>query len=139
MSGMDAFLTVFNTLANAHAQQSSQRYQADLAQQQAARERAVAAQQAESYRRRQDGLLAASRARGAASGVALAGSPLLADDAAQQEIALGEAQLRAGGEARATQLENSAALSQARANSNVPIGFLRAGTTLLRDFRPGYF
>ena len=137
MSGQSAFLLpllglqVFETMASAQDQAAAQRRQAAMAERQAQRERAIAAQQAEDFRRRQGAGLASARARQAASGVALAGSPLLADDAARQEIAVGEARIRARGDARALSLEEDAIFARRQASRAVPRGLLRTGQTLL--------
>jgi hypothetical protein len=113
-------------------QASSLRLQSSIAHSQAERERAFAAQQASEYQKQQAALIARRRSRLGASGVALAGSPLLADDAAIQDAALGEARIRAGGEERAGRLEADAALARSRAPSPA-LSFLRYGQTLLRD------
>jgi hypothetical protein len=142
MTGMEVFMaaaSAIGTLASARNQASAQNTAAEIAAQQAERERQIAAQQAEDFRRRQDAALAAERARRAGSGVALAGSPLLADDAAVQDIALGAARIRSGGEAQATRLDAQAAASRGRADSVVPLGALRAGTTLLKGFNTAFF
>jgi hypothetical protein len=131
LGAMLAGMQVLDTFISTQNQASAQRQQAAMAERQAQRERAIAAQQAEDFRRRQSAGLASARARQAASGVALAGSPLLADDAAQQEIALGEARVRGGGEARAASLEEDAIFARRQASRAVPMGFLRAGQTLL--------
>src|SRR3546814_17669974 len=52
----------------------------DMAQQQAERERQIAARDADDYRRSNSRLLATSRARRAGSGVTSQGSPLLVDE-----------------------------------------------------------
>jgi hypothetical protein len=145
MTGSELFLGIMSatgalgTLVASNSQAAAQRYQADLARRQADRERLLAEREAQDYRRRQSGLLAAARARQGASGTALAGSPLLADDAMAQEIALGEARIRAGGAARASRLEEIAALDRARAASGRALGYLRAGRSLLGDVNANYF
>ncbi len=142
MTGMEVFMaaaSALGTLASARNQAGAQNTAAEIAQQQADRERQIAAQQAADFRRRQDSALAAARARRGASGIALAGSPLLADSAAVQDIALGEANVRAGGDAQATRLEQQAAAQRAQAASGGAIGALRAGTTLLKGFNTAFF
>ena len=118
-------------------QAASLRLQSSIAEAQAQRERAIAVQQADDYAKQQGVALAARRARQASSGVALAGSPLLADDAAAQDALLGAARIRAGGEDRASRLEADAALTRSRIPSPGRSA-LRYGQTLLRDI-PTYW
>jgi hypothetical protein len=145
MSGSELFLGIMGatgalgTLVASNSQAAAQRYQAELARRQADRERLLAEQGAQDFRRRQSGLLAAARARRGAAGIALAGTPLIADDALAGEIALGEARIRAGGEARATRLEEIAALDRAGAASGRALGYFRAGRSLLSDVNSNYF
>lgn len=137
MTGIEEFIaaaSALGTLATARNQASAERTAATIAQQQADRERQIAAQQAQDFQRRQYAALAADRARRAGAGVALAGSPLLTDSSAVQDIALGTANVRVGGAARATQLEQQAAANRAQAASTTAVGALRAGTTLLHGF-----
>ncbi len=142
MTGMEVFMaaaSALGTLSSANNQASAQNTAAEIARQQAAREREIAAQQATDFRRRQDAALAAERARRGGSGIALAGSPLLADTAAVQDIALGEARVRAGGDVQASRLEQQAAARRAQASSTASLGALRAGTTLLKGFNTAFF
>ena len=137
MTGMEVFMaaaSAIGTIATATNQAGTRNAAAEIAMQQAARERQIAAQQAEDFRRRQNAALAADRVRRAGSGIALAGSPLLADDAAIQDIAMGTASIRAGGEAKASRLEQQAAASCAATSGSLQTSGLRAGTTLLRGF-----
>jgi hypothetical protein len=113
-------------------QAASLRLQSSIAQAQAQRERELAAQQADDYQRQQGAQSAARRARQAASGVALAGSPLLADDAATGNALLNAARIRAGGDERARQIDANDALARSRQPS-AALSFLRYGDTLLRD------
>jgi hypothetical protein len=131
MPAIFAGLNVAQMVASQREQAAAQNHQAALAQAQAERERQLAAQQADDYRRRQGAALAAMRARRGASGVALAGSPLLADDAAQQDTDLGAARILAGGVDRASRLEDQAAMARYGAQT-MPSSYLRYGTTLLR-------
>jgi hypothetical protein len=127
-------LQAADSIVSASNQAAAQRQQAVMAQSQADRERAIAVQQAEDFRRRQADLLASRRARRAASGVALAGSPLLADDAAERDILLNQSRILAGGANRASDLEAKAVYARDRASEAIPLGLMRAGTTLLRGF-----
>src|SRR3546814_19650698 len=67
-------------IAAGRAQANAAEFNADMAQQQAERERQIAARDADDYRRSNSRLLATSRARRAGSGVASQGSPLLLDE-----------------------------------------------------------
>src|SRR3546814_20758343 len=88
-----------------------------MAQQQAERERQIAARDADDYRRSNSRLLATSRARRAGSGVTSQGSPLLVDETTAAEIELGAQDILAGGAARAYGRQQEAALSRSRARS----------------------
>src|SRR3546814_3042825 len=68
------------------AQANAAEFNADMAQQQAERERQIAARDADDYRRSNSRLLATSRARRAGSGVTSQGSPLLVDETTAAEI-----------------------------------------------------
>lgn len=125
-------LSAARTLTSAHSQAASLKYQAEVARQQAARERQIAERDAQIFRRNQRQVLAASRARNAAAGVRFAGSALLADNQMIDEIVLGTETIRARGQARATQLEQQAALNRARAGAARTQGFLSAGQDLLK-------
>lgn len=128
-----------SSFAASQAQARAAEFNAEMAQQQAERERQIAARDAETYRRRESRLLAASRASRAGSGVTFQGSPLLVDEATAAEIELGAQNILAGGAASAFGFQQQAALSRARARSTRTGAFLSAGSTLLttvgsRDF-----
>ena len=125
-------LSAAGTIASAKSQAASLNYQAEVARQQAARERQIAERDAQIFRRNQRKVLAASRARNAAAGVQLAGSALLTDNQMIDEIELGTATIRAMGQAKATQLEQQAALNRARAGAARNQGFLTVGRDLLK-------
>lgn len=91
------------------------RYNAQVAEQQAASARQAAAADAETKRRQFDRVLGAQRARFGASGViGSEGSPLLVMMQSEEEAALDVARVRFGGEAQAFGLESEARLQRFR-------------------------
>ena len=117
-------------------------FNAAVALQRAAREREVANRNADNFRRQQNALSAAERVRRAGAGVLPGeGTPLLVSDAFIDEILIGEATIRAGGEFRATRLAEEAALARFRGRAARTASLFRAGSTLLTAgsgfFTPG--
>lgn len=86
------------------------RREARIKRQQARSERHVAREQARSFRRRQSGILASSRALRAGSGLAALGSPLMVDEATAGEIELGAQNIIHGGEVRRRRLKTASSL-----------------------------
>lgn len=107
-------------------------FQSQVAQQQADRERQIAARDAQNFERSQSRLQAQDRARRAASGISLStGTSLLVDEDISTEIALGRETIKAGGETRAIRLEQEARLQRQKAGVRGTAGFIKAGGTLL--------
>ena len=108
-------------------------YQAAVQEQQAAREREIAAQQASEFERKQSDLMAKRRAALGATGVQPGtGSPLLVSQDFAAETQYQKLLLEAGGEDRATRLEQSAALSRMGGKSKRAAGFARGGALLFQ-------
>jgi hypothetical protein len=129
---LTAGLDLAQSVQSNREQAAAARLQSSIAEAQAQRERDLAAQQAEDFQRQQNGQIAARRARQAASGVALAGSPLIADDAATGDALLGAARIRAAGADRASRFQADDALARSRMPSPT-LSYLRYGQTLLRN------
>ncbi len=116
------------------AKQAADLQSAILAQQ-AERERQIAEREADRFRRQQNAIAAAARTRRAGSGVLPnEGSSLLVEDAIFDEILLGEAFIKQGGQVRASRLLDQAALARLRGGAAQTQGFFRAGSTLLTGF-----
>lgn len=126
-----AAVSTVSTIASGQAEANAAAYNAELAQQQALRERQIAEREAGDHRRQQGRLLATARARRAGSGVTYQGSPLLVDEATAGEIELGAQDILAGGAGRAYGYQQEARLSRARARSAKTGAYLSAGSTLL--------
>lgn len=109
MSGAEVIVGVGAVLSFAASRRQSRR-QARAARDQAQREQEIAADEENDFRRRQRRLLATRRAGTAASGLSLAGTPLLIDDATLAEIELNAERIRRGGAIRSTRLEQEAGL-----------------------------
>lgn len=97
----------------------------------AAAERDAAAAEGEDRRRKLMGQRASAIADRGASGVALAGTPLLVDEDILGEIELDVARIGQRGAARATQLENQSTLDRMTARSHRRAAPLSAGASLL--------
>jgi len=126
-----AALSAVAAISSGKAQSDANEFNAEMAQQQAERERQIAARDAADYRRRNSRVLAASRARRAGGGVATQGSPLLVDEATAAESELGAQDIFAGGAANAYGYRQQAALFRSRASGARAGSFLKAGGTLL--------
>lgn len=132
LSGIGTLVSVVGTLQGGAAAQGQAEFEAATQRQQAARERQISASEARKFEREQSALRARSRAVRAGSGVVTtSGTSLLVDEDIASEIARNKALIKAGGETRATRLEQNAALlglsgRQARRGS-----FFKAGATAL--------
>lgn len=94
-------------------------------------ERDAAAAEGEDRRRKLMGQRASAIADRGASGVALAGTPLLVDEDVLGEIELDVARIGQKGAARATQLENQSTLDRMTARSHKSAKGLAAGASIL--------
>ena len=135
-------LSAVGMIAQGQAAKRAADFQAAVALQQAARAREVANRNADIFRRQQNALSAAERARRAGAGVLPGtGTPLLVADAFLDETLIGEATIRAGGAIRATRLQEEAALARFRGRAARTASLFRAGSTLLTAgsgfFTPG--
>ncbi len=132
-----AAVSAVGSISQGMAANRAANFQAAVALQRAQRERDIANRNAEIFRRQQNALSGAERARRAASGVLPSeGTPLLVADAFLDEVLIGEATIRAGGETRATRLTQEATLARFRGRNARTAGLFRAGTTLLTGFAP---
>lgn len=100
--------------------------------QQGAREKQIAEDQEEDFRRQQSRVAAANRAAGGQSGVDLSsGSSLLAMSDFESEVELNALRIRAGGDTSQARANTQAALTSAAGTSAKRRGFIRAGSSLL--------
>ena len=107
--------------------------QSKILQQQAATERQKAIAEEEDFRRRQSRVMAARRAALGGAGIdPVAGSPLLASEDFANEVELQARRIRAGGETRATRLEQQAMLDRRSGRSALMGGVFRSGSLLLQ-------
>lgn len=134
LSAVGTVLSAAGSIAAGQAQAEAAEFNAEVAEQQAAAERDAAASEAKDFRRREMRQVSAARAARLATGVTLAGSPLLVDSSTVREIALGSSRLRHAGEMRGNRLDNEAQLERARAKSAVTASYLQAGSSLLGGF-----
>lgn len=115
----------------AKAAASADQYNAKAADMSAKAERDAAAAEAEDKRRDLMGRRATSIAARGASGVTMAGTPLLVDEDVLGEIELDVARTGQRGAARATQLENQATLDRMSARNRRKAAPLSAGASIL--------
>jgi hypothetical protein len=116
------------------AKANARAYEADaVAAQQAA---ALAEQQS---RRESERLLSTQRARYAAAGVTLEGSPLLVQVDSAKQAELEALTIRYGGNVEATANRNKAAFQRSNASAYRAAGLINAGQTLLAGANDGVF
>ena len=126
-----AALGAAGSLAAAQAERRSADFASEVAQQQALREKEIAARDAAAHRRTGSRALAAARARRAGSGVTAAGSPLLVEAGLTEEIEAGAQEILAGGQTRAGAAEQRAELARHDARNSRRGAVLSSGRTLL--------
>lgn len=127
-------VSAMGAIAQGNAAAASAKYNAAAQEQQARAEKDAASAEAQDYRRQNNAQVAAARAARMASGVTMAGSPLMVEEATVREIALGSARLVNRGAQRATRLRNEAELSRMNAKASRTAGYLNAGSSLLSGF-----
>ena len=122
-----------SAISQGNAANAAGKTQAALLQRQAERERQIAAQDEESYRREQSRVMAARRALMGAAGVdAGAGSPLLVSEDMAGEAELQALKIRNNGEAVSSRLMSDAVLARAEGKNARNAGYFRAGASLLQ-------
>ena len=127
-----AIVSAVGSVAQGQASARAAKFQSAVLTQQAERERQIGEREAERFRRQQGAIAASARVRRAGSGVLPnEGNSLLVEDAIFDEILLGEAFIKHGGQVRASRLLDQAALARFRGAAARTEGFLGAGTTLL--------
>ncbi len=110
-------------------------FQAATQRQQAIREREVAGQEEEDFRRDQSRRLASKRAALGASGIdPSTGTSLLAAKDFAAEAELQALRIRSGGATSATRLQQQATLTSAVGDAALTEGAFRAGSSLLTGF-----
>ncbi len=126
-------VAVIGTVVSGIQQSKSLKFQAALAGQRAERERQLAAANEDEFRRSQSRAMARRRALLGVSGVDPgSGSPLAVTADLASDTELNALRIRAGGETRATRLEQNAALLSSSATNALTSGFFRAGSSLLK-------
>lgn len=124
-------LSALGSLQQSRATAAAADYNAKAGELAAKAERDAGAAEAEDRRRKLMGQRATSIAARGASGVALAGTPLMVDEDILGEIELDVARVGQKAEARATQLENQSRLDRMTARNARKAGPLAAGASLL--------
>ena len=105
-----ALINSENAARSSEARAAADRFNAAVSEQLAESETERAGAEATDFRRAQSARQASSRARLAASGLALEGSPLMVDENIFSEIEFGAARLVHAGQVTATRLRNQATL-----------------------------
>lgn len=127
-----AVLGAASSVQQGQAAKKQAKFTAATMQQQAERERQIAASNERDFRRQQSRQMAIRRATLGASGVdSSAGSPLLATEDFAAETELQALKIKAGGETNATRLEQSAQLQRMKGKAASTGGYLRAGSLLV--------
>ena len=139
MSGTDLFLALAGGLsaagavADGNTRAADNEFMALIAEQQARRERQIAARQARDFEREQSRRGARARSRRAGSGVTGGGTPLLVEDDIAGETALGALDILNNGLVSATRLEQQARLDRLAGRRARERGLMTGGATLLRS------
>ena len=132
LSGIGTAVSVVGSIREGKARQNEADFNAAIKRQEADRERQISASEARKFEREQSALRARSRAVRAGSGVVpTSGTSLLVDEDIASEIARNKALIKAGGETRATRLEQNAALLGLSGRSARTSSFFKAGATAL--------
>jgi len=127
---VSAVVGAVSAVKSGQAARKESQARAAINEQQAARERVVAAGNERDFRRKQSFLMAQRRAGLGASGVRQGtGSPLLVADDFADEVDLQALRIREGGELRSTRLEQQAGLFRKAGQNAQTQG--RAGSSLL--------
>ena len=109
--------------------------QANIAGEQAARERELAGFSEQDFRRRQSAALGEFKAaRGASGTVSGTGTDLLASEDFLNEVELQALRIRKGGQVQASRLEQQADLLRSAGRSARTAGYARGGASLLTGF-----
>lgn len=125
-------ISAASAIKQGQAQAKAQRFQADLAERDAQRARALATADATEFRRRRSRDLGVQRARYAGSGIDItSGSPLGVQLDTAKEIGFQAQKILAGGEVKGQGLDLTAGLSRVTAREAETAGFINAGTTVL--------
>jgi len=133
-----AAVSAMGSIQQGYATKQQADYNASVAEQNAAAIRQAAALDEDTSRKKSGRIQGAVRARAAASGVDLGGSPLdvLADNASEAEL---EAlTIRYRGDVEAGRQESEARLSRARGKNAVTQGWIGAGAALLQGATSAY-
>lgn len=132
LSAASAGLSAVSALEQGQTAARQAQFQATIMEQQAAREKQLAEQAEDDYRRNQSRLMASRRAILGGSGVEPGeGSPLLTTEDMAGEIELQARRIRAGGVADSTRLMQQASLERARGKAERSGSYVRAGASLL--------
>lgn len=127
-----AAISAIGAIQQGQAAQQQADFQADVQVQQAIRERQIAREQEDDFRRNQSRLQARRRAVLGGSGVqSSTGSPLFASEDFAAETELQALRIRAGGRTRASRLEQQATLTAASGRNARTASFFKAGGSLL--------
>lgn len=124
-------LSAVGAMQQGKAAAAAANYNAKVNEMAAVAEKDAAAAEAEDRRRKLMGQRSTSIAARGASGVALAGTPLMVDEDMLGEIELDVARVGQRGAAKAVQYQNQATLDRATARSAKRAGAISAGASLL--------
>jgi hypothetical protein len=130
-----AAISAVSALSQGQAAKEQGDFQATVAEQQAARERAIAAAEASDFKRQQARFFGERRAGLGASGIDPGtGSPLNVARDFAAEVELQAARIREGGALRASRQQQEAVLRRRAGENAQRQGFFRAGSSLLQGF-----
>lgn len=141
MMAVASAVSAYGAVQQGKAANQQAKVQSAIYQQQAERERLVAASEEQDFRRQQSRQMATRRAMMGVSGVdAATGSPLMVSEDFAGEVELQALRIRNGGEVAATRMEQQAQLTRMAGKAAQTGGYFRAGSSLLHGFgQAGYY
>ena len=134
-----AALAAAGSYSQGQAAKKQAQFAANVDEQQATREREIAVAEEGDFRKRQSAILAQRRAALGGSGIQQGtGTPLLGSEDFAAEVELQARRIKAGGQIRATRLEQEASLRRAGGRAAMTQGLFRAGSSLLSGYGQAY-
>lgn len=124
-------LSAVGSIYKGQATKQASDYNAAVDNQRAAEEKDQAGAATQDYIRKGSDTVEGAVASQGASGVTMAGSPLMVDENTVRQVALGAARTLAGGDLRASRLKDDATLQKMKGDAAVTGSYLDAGGSLL--------
>ena len=131
LSAAGAAVSAAGSIKKGQATQQAATYNAEVDQQRAAEEKDQAAASTQDYIRKGSDTVESAVAAQGATGVTGEGSPLMVDENTVRQVALGAQRTLAGGDLRASRLQDDAKLQKMKGDAAITASYLDAGSSLL--------